>query len=162
MRTSGNLGSPFWREKQLVLSERWSTNDLVRKYRLKQYNQCGCKIGIDINSLDYHKTLLDRFHSKTPNFFTELKHGKKKKERKLKRKKIFRKRKLRLGYFTISWWQSNSSLFLFAESVLLFLVGEALQQRNLFSNCKNHFRKRSTWAPVQLCGYCYFGVSTDK
>ena len=72
-------GSPFWREKQLVLSERWNANDLVRKYRLKQYNQCGCKIGIDINSLDYHKTLLDRFHSKTPNFFPELMHSANKK-----------------------------------------------------------------------------------
>ena len=79
MRTSRNLGSPFWREKQLVLSERWNANDLVRKYRLKQYNQCGCKIGIDINSLDYHKTLLDRYHSKTPNFFPELMHSANKK-----------------------------------------------------------------------------------
>ena len=34
--------------------------------------------------------------------------------------------------------------FFFAASVLLFLVGEASQQQNLFSNCENHFRKRST------------------
>ena len=34
--------------------------------------------------------------------------------------------------------------FFFADSVLLFLVGEASQQQNLFSNCENHLRKRST------------------
>ena len=50
-------------------------------------------------------------------------------------------------------------LFFLAESVLFFLVGEALHQRSLFNNCKNHFRKRSTWPLVQLYGYCFFGVS---
>ena len=74
MRTSRNLGSPFWREKQLVLSERWSTNDFVRKYRLKQYS-IWVQTGLNINSLDCHKTLLDLFQSETPNFFTELKHS---------------------------------------------------------------------------------------
>ena len=40
MSTSRNLErAPFWREKKLVLSERWSTNHLVRKYRLKQYSE---------------------------------------------------------------------------------------------------------------------------
>ena len=34
--------------------------------------------------------------------------------------------------------------FFFADSVLLFSVGEASQQQNLFSNCENNFRKRST------------------
>ena len=73
-------GGPFWREKQSVLSERWSTNNLVIKYRLKQYiNQCGCKIGLNINSLDCRKTFLGHFHSATPNFFTALKHSENKK-----------------------------------------------------------------------------------
>ena len=81
----------------------------------------------------------------------------------MKEKEWISKEKVPLGFlYDFSDDKVIRPFFFLAESVLLFLVGEALQQRNLFSNCKNHFRKRSTWALVQLCGYCYFGVSTDK
>ena len=124
-------GSPFWREKQSDLSDRWSTNNLVTKYRLKQYiNQCG------------------HFHSETPNFFTVLKHSENKKNslaEEMKEKEWISKEKAPLGFlYDFSDDKVIRPFFFLAESVLLFLVGEALQQRNLFSNCKNHFRKRST------------------
>ena len=52
--------------------------------------------GLNINSLDYHKTLLDLFHYETPNFFTELKHGKKAEE--LKEKDKISKEKAPFGF----------------------------------------------------------------
>ena len=54
--------------------------------------------GLNINSLDYLKTLLDLFHSETPNFFTELKHGKKKKAEKMKEKEKISKEKAPFGF----------------------------------------------------------------
>ena len=118
--------------------------------------------GLNINSLDCHKTLLDLFHSETPNFFTELKHSKKKKiiSRGNERERVDFERES-FVWVSLRFFHDKviRPFFFFAESVLSILVGEALQQRNALSNCKNHFRKRSTWALVQLCGYCYFGVS---
>ena len=102
--------------------------------------------GLNISSLDCQKTLLDRSNLLLKNLISSL--------------SWFRKRKPRLGYVATAWWRCSSSLFFLAESVLFFLGGEALHQRNLFSNSKNHFfRKRSTWALLQLSGYCLFGVS---
>ena len=56
-------------------------------------------------NIDCHKTLLDLFHSKTPHFFTELKHSATKnfisRGNKRESQSRFRKRKLCLGFFTI-------------------------------------------------------------
>ena len=101
-----------------------------------------------ILSLDCRKTFLGHFHSETPNFFTVLKHSENKKNslaEEMKEKEWISKEKAPFGFlYDFSDDKVIRPFFFLAESVLLFLVGEALQQRNLFSNCKNHFRKRST------------------
>ena len=103
--------------------------------------------GLNINSVDCHKTLLDLFHSETPNFFTELKDSENKKfiSRGNERERVVFEKESSV-WVTLRFLDDKviPPFFVFAESVVIFLVGEALQQRNLFSNCKNHFRKRST------------------
>ena len=150
MSTSRNLKrAPILAREAVSSFRRWSTNDLVIKYRLKQHtNQCGCKIGLNSNSLDCRKTFLDRFHSETLNFFTALKHiiarTKKFISRGNERERLDFKRESSVW---VTLYDFNDDIvicpfFFLAESVFLFLVGEA--SPSLFSNCKNHFRKRST------------------
>ena len=118
-------GSPFWREKQSDLSDRWSTNNLVTKYRLKQYiNQCG------------------HFHSETPNFFTVLKHSENKKNslaEEMKEKEWISKEKAPFGF-----------LYGFSDDKVIrpfFFLAESLGQ---YSWSAKHYNSETCLATARI------------